>query len=147
MADHSSLEVILPIARKVLIVRAKRHITNEFPFESSERLIQTMMDDALESLPAGTETILGIVDMRGFGMRNSDVRLAQLLIDVFFTYYPRRLSELLVVDAPLIFQPMWRVVKPLLRKYSSLVKFVKIDDVPGYFSDDTVHLIMEDIND
>eukprot|EP00188_Purpureofilum_apyrenoidigerum_P004702 Plantae.Rhodophyta-Purpureofilum_apyrenoidigerum.ctg55131.p1 GENE.Plantae.Rhodophyta-Purpureofilum_apyrenoidigerum.ctg55131~~Plantae.Rhodophyta-Purpureofilum_apyrenoidigerum.ctg55131.p1 ORF type:complete len:278 (-),score=60.07 Plantae.Rhodophyta-Purpureofilum_apyrenoidigerum.ctg55131:260-1066(-) len=131
--------------RKVLIVRASKHITNEFPFESSEKLIKNMMDSALDDMTPDTETMLGIVDMRGFGMKNSDVRLAQLLVDVFFTYYPRRLSELLVVDAPLVFQPMWRIIKPLLRKYASIVKFVKLSDVPRYFEPAVADSVVRDL--
>mmetsp|Transcript_9984 Transcript_9984/g.30488 ORF Transcript_9984/g.30488 Transcript_9984/m.30488 type:complete len:269 (+) Transcript_9984:61-867(+) len=133
--------------RKVLVVRACKHITNEFPFESSEKMVQKLMDSALENMPPETETMLGIVEMRGFGMKNSDVRLAQLLVDVFFTYYPRRLSELLVVDAPLVFQPMWRIIKPLLRKYASIVKFVKLDDVNSYFDSEAAECVLQDLKD
>uniref|UniRef100_A0A7S3ECH6 CRAL-TRIO domain-containing protein n=2 Tax=Rhodosorus marinus TaxID=101924 RepID=A0A7S3ECH6_9RHOD len=132
--------------RKVLIVRASKHITNQFPFESSERLIQKMMDDAVEDMTDGTETILGVVDMRGFAMKNSDVKLAQLLVDVFFTYYPRRLSELLVVDAPLVFQPMWQVIKPLLKKYSALVRFVRKDQLTEHFDGASAKRFMADFD-
>lgn len=43
-------------------------------------------------------------------------------IDVFFNYYPKRLGEVLFVDAPFIFQPGWNMVKPLLKSYASLVR-------------------------
>ena len=45
-------------------------------------------------------------------------------IDMFFSYYPRRLSQVLVVDAPWVFKPAWAAVRPTLRKYAQLVKFV-----------------------
>mmetsp|Transcript_21977 Transcript_21977/g.89288 ORF Transcript_21977/g.89288 Transcript_21977/m.89288 type:complete len:106 (+) Transcript_21977:852-1169(+) len=105
-----------------------------------------MMDDAVEDMTDGTETILGVVDMRGFAMKNSDVKLAQLLVDVFFTYYPRRLSELLVVDAPLVFQPMWQVIKPLLKKYSALVRFVRKDQLTEHFDGASAKRFMADFD-
>lgn len=42
-------------------------------------------------------------------------------IDVFYYYYPKRLGQVLFVDAPFVFQPMWQLVKPLLKSYASLV--------------------------
>ena len=42
-------------------------------------------------------------------------------IDVFFNYYPKRLGQVLFVDAPFIFQPGWNMVKPLVGKYAALV--------------------------
>ena len=51
-----------------------------------------------------------------------------------FDYYPKRISQVLLVDAPLAFQPMWQVVKPLLGKYAGLVRFVKAAEVARYFA-------------
>lgn len=42
-------------------------------------------------------------------------------IDVFYNYYPKRLGQLLLMEAPFVFQPMWNLVKPLMRSYASLV--------------------------
>uniref|UniRef100_A0A453SW84 CRAL-TRIO domain-containing protein n=1 Tax=Aegilops tauschii subsp. strangulata TaxID=200361 RepID=A0A453SW84_AEGTS len=69
----------------------------------------------------GTDNILGIFDLRGFGVENGDLQFLKFLIDVFYYYYPKRLGEVLFVDAPFVFQPMWQLVKPLLKQYASLV--------------------------
>lgn len=42
-------------------------------------------------------------------------------IDVFYYYYPKRIGQVLFVDAPYVFQPIWQLVKPLLKSYASLV--------------------------
>lgn len=34
------------------------------------------------------------------------------------------MSQVLLVDAPWIFKAPWEVIKPLLRKYQALVRFV-----------------------
>ncbi|KAJ9677814.1 hypothetical protein PVL29_022663 [Vitis rotundifolia] len=35
--------------------------------------------------------------------------------DVFYYYYPRRLGQVLFVEAPFVFKPIWQLVKPLAR--------------------------------
>lgn len=60
-------------------------------------------------------------------------------IDVFFQYYPKRLSQLLLVDAPWVFRPLWAAVKPAMGKYSQLATFVSKDELcPMYFDRDTL---------
>lgn len=41
--------------------------------------------------------------------------------DVFYCYYPKRLAQVLFVDAPFVFKPIWQLAKPLLKSYASLV--------------------------
>ena len=58
---------------------------------------------------------------------------------MFFTYYPKRLGQVLMVDAPWLFQPPWQLIKPLLKKYAALVRFVSAEDVRNeFFSADIV---------
>lgn len=44
-----------------------------------------------------------------------------LQVEAFFEYYPRRVGQVLFVDAPWVFYPAWEVIKPLMRKYKALV--------------------------
>jgi hypothetical protein len=41
--------------------------------------------------------------------------------NVFYYYYPKRLSQVLFVDAPFVFKPIWQLTKPMLKSYASLV--------------------------
>ncbi|XP_064977340.1 uncharacterized protein LOC135619346 isoform X5 [Musa acuminata AAA Group] len=60
-------------------------------------------------------------------------------MDVFYYYYPRRLGQVLFVDAPFVFQPIWQLVKPLMRSYASLVRFCDMETVrKEYFTESTV---------
>ena len=60
-------------------------------------------------------------------------------MDCFFTYYPKRVSQVLFVDAPWIFQPSYALIKPMLQKYAALVRFVDRPTlVREYFTNDTV---------
>lgn len=44
-------------------------------------------------------------------------------IDLFFKYYPKRLGQVLFVDAPFVFQPGWAMIKPWVGKYAALVRY------------------------
>ncbi len=60
-------------------------------------------------------------------------------MDIFFTYYPKRLGQVLMVDAPWLFQPGWKLVKPWLRKYAALVRFVSRQELAAeFFTPDTL---------
>ncbi|XP_049366302.1 uncharacterized protein LOC125831160 isoform X2 [Solanum verrucosum] len=59
--------------------------------------------------------------------------------DVFYYYYPRRLGQVLFVDAPFVFKPLWQLVKPMLKQYASLVRFCSAKEVrEEYFTEDTL---------
>ncbi|KAI8470161.1 MAG: CRAL-TRIO domain-containing protein [Monoraphidium minutum] len=110
--------------RPVIIIRVNRHVTGEFPLSESKRLCAHVLDGAVASLPPGGEQMMGVFDLKGFELKNADLQFAGFLVEAFFEYYPRRMGQVLMVDAPWIFQPSWAVIKPLLRKYAALVRFV-----------------------
>lgn len=90
-----------------------------------------LLDEVVSRLPAtadakgpGDEQLLGVFDLKGFELRNADLAFVAFLVEAFFEYYPRRVGQVLLVDAPWIFQAPWKAIKPLLRKYSALVRFV-----------------------
>ncbi|KAD4179917.1 hypothetical protein E3N88_28508 [Mikania micrantha] len=104
-----------------------------------ERLCVFLLEKAISSLPKGKEEMLGIFDLRGFGLKNSDLKFLTFLFDVSYYYYPRRLGQVLFVDVPFVFQPIWQLAKPLLKSYASLVRFCSADDVrKEYFTESTL---------
>ncbi|GJM91041.1 hypothetical protein PR202_ga07376 [Eleusine coracana subsp. coracana] len=105
----------------VLVVVAAKHFPSKQDPVENEKLCAYLVEKALSRLPLGTENILGIFDLRGFGVENGDLQFLKFLIDVFYYYYPKRLGQVLFVDAPFVFQPLWQMVKPLLKSYASLV--------------------------
>ncbi|KAF2573663.1 hypothetical protein F2Q70_00000525 [Brassica cretica] len=104
-----------------------------------EKLCVFLLEKALSKLPAGQHKILGIFDLRGFGSQNADLKFLTFLFDVFYYYYPSRLDEVLFVDAPFIFQPIWQFTKPVVKSYASLVKFCSVETVrKEYFTEETI---------
>ncbi|OIW18335.1 hypothetical protein TanjilG_31475 [Lupinus angustifolius] len=71
--------------RPVLVVVASKH----FPKDptADERLCTFLVEKALSKLPPGKEQILGIVDLRGFGTQNADIRYLTFLV-MFFDCLP-----------------------------------------------------------
>ncbi|KAL7593379.1 uncharacterized protein LOC111879525 [Lactuca sativa] len=135
---HDSLDVN---GRPVLVVVPSKHIPEMFDRLEDERLCVFLLEKALSRLPEGKEEILGIFDLRGFGTQNADLKFLTFLFDVLYYYYPRRLGQVLFVDAPFIFQPIWQLAKPLVKHYASLVRFCSVEDVrKEYFTDSTVPL-------
>ena len=52
---------------------------------------------------------------------------------LMFDIYPKRIGQVLLVGAPLVFQPVWQIIKPLLGKYAALVQFVSPAEAEQYF--------------
>jgi hypothetical protein len=52
----------------------------EFPLEDSKRLCVYLLEAAMAQLPAGSETLLGIFDLRGFRNRNADLGFVRFLV-------------------------------------------------------------------
>lgn len=119
--------------RSVLLVNARKHVVGEFTARQSQSLLKYSIDKAIDSLDEEAETLLGVFDLKGFGPKNADLEYVVFLVDAFFKYYPRRIGEVLLVDAPLIFRPTWMIAKPMLGKYAKLVKFVSVQEATTYF--------------
>lgn len=132
---HDSLDVN---GRPVLIVDASKHFPEKQDPVEDEKLCVFLVEKALSRLPAGKQDILGIFDLRGFGTANADLKFLTFVFDVFYYYYPRRLGQVLFVDAPFVFKPLWQLVKPMVKQYASLVTFCSVKDVKEYFTEDTL---------
>ncbi|CAN1347829.1 hypothetical protein LINPERPRIM_LOCUS41255 [Linum perenne] len=65
--------------------------------------------------------------------------------DVFYYYYPKRLGQVLFVEAPFVFKPIWQLAKPLLKSHTSLVRFCSVQTVrKEYFTEETVPTIFSE---
>ncbi|KAF5732168.1 SEC14 cytosolic factor family protein [Tripterygium wilfordii] len=125
--------------RPVLIVVASKHFPAVHDPVENEKLCVFLIEKALSKLPDGKEEMLAIVDLRGFGTENADLNFITFMFDVLYSYYPKRLGDVLFVEAPFIFEPIWLLAKPLLKSYASLVKFCSVEDVrKEYFTEATI---------
>lgn len=131
--------------RPVLIVVASKHLPAVHDPVEDEKLCVFYVEKALSKLPPGKEEILGIIDLRGFRTENADLRFLTFLFDVFYFYYPKRLGQILFVEAPSVFRPLWQLTKPLLKSYASLARFCSVDTIrKEYFTEATLPAIFKD---
>ncbi|KAL5538357.1 hypothetical protein UlMin_044536 [Ulmus minor] len=133
---HDFLDVY---GRPVLVVVSAKHFPAEHDRVENERLCVFLVEKALSKLPEGKNEILGIFDLRGFGTQNADLNFTTFLFDVFYYYYPKHLGQVLFVDAPFVFKPIWQMVKPLVKSYASLVRFCSVETIRNeYFTEETL---------
>lgn len=96
-----------------------------------------LVDEALEQLrgegAGAPETLMCVFDLRGFTMKNADIDFVKFFIKCIFDYFPKRISQVLLIEPPWVFTPVWQIVKPLMGKYAALVKQVKAKDAKAYF--------------
>ncbi|XP_042042569.1 CRAL-TRIO domain-containing protein C589.09, mitochondrial-like [Salvia splendens] len=125
--------------RPVLIVEASKHLPGEYEPNEDESLCVFLIEKALSKLPEGQQQVVILIDLRGFQTQNTDLKFLTFVFDASYCYYPRRLGQVLFVDAPFIFKPFWQLVKPLLKSYASLVRFCSVKEVKEeYFTADTI---------
>jgi len=125
--------------RAVIVVEISKHILKNRDLDAAKKhavwaveKCLTMMEESSE----GSGGIYAVWDMRGFSGANADLDLAKFcILDVFRKYYPKRLEQVAAVDSPWAFKPIWAVLKPIIGKYSSVVKFVKVKDVLENFNE------------
>ena len=125
--------------RSVVYVTLTKHEVETRDLSRTCRLCVRLVDEALERSRAegegAPETLMCVFDLRGFTMKNADIDFVKFFIKCIFDYFPKRVSQVLIVDAPWVFKPVWAVIKPLMGKYASLVRQVKVEEAKEYFAD------------
>ncbi|WIA20831.1 hypothetical protein OEZ85_005184 [Tetradesmus obliquus] len=146
---HSYLD---KAGRPAVVIRARKHFIGQFPIADSKRLSAYMLDSAVAMLQQQQqqlqqpqqqqqqqEQILWVVDLQGISMRNIDLAFVMFVLQAVPECYPRRVGQVLLVDAPWIFKAPWEAFKPLLRKYAALVRFVSRKELAvEYFTADSL---------
>ncbi|TVU34607.1 hypothetical protein EJB05_16444 [Eragrostis curvula] len=84
-------------------------------------------DKICARIPRGQEKFLCIVDFKGWGYSNCDVRAYIAAIEIMQNYYPERLGKALMINVPYMFMKAWKMVYPFIDN-NTRDKFVFIDD-------------------
>ena len=123
----------------MIVVEIAKHMKDDRDLDSAKLHAVWAVEKCLkmmEESPAGSGGIYAVWDMRGFSGANADLDLAKFcILDVFRKYYPKRLEQVAAVDSPWAFKPIWAILKPIIGKYSSVVKFCKTQDVLDNFEE------------
>jgi len=95
------------------------HVAKHHPKDQSQEALQRFVIFSMETSKAVlTPESLGqgtlIFDMTGFGLSNMDWSCVKFIVECFEKYYPETLGKCLVHKAPMVFNAIWAILKPLL---------------------------------
>ena len=70
------------------------------------------MEALIDQMPAGVETAISIVDLRGFTPSNHDFRFTRQIISITQDVYTGRSSLIAFCYAPAAFRHLWALISP-----------------------------------
>lgn len=90
-------------------------------------MIQTF-EMAVRCMPPGVDQWVWVCDFHGFGTRDINPRLAKLFLDMSADHYPERLAKFYLVDAPKLFNVLWKAIYSLIdEKTTKKINFLPFD--------------------
>ncbi|KXS19710.1 CRAL/TRIO domain-containing protein [Gonapodya prolifera JEL478] len=132
------LPVTDKLGRPVVCVHVARHHKND-PLIETERFTIWEMETGRQILKYPAEAATIVFDMTDFGLKNMDYPFVKILISVLEAYYPECLGLLLIVNAPWVFNGVWKIIKPLIDPVvASKIRFAKISEVPTWIEKDAL---------
>jgi hypothetical protein len=122
--------------RLVACVRVRYHIPAESDKRQAEKLLLFFAERAKSFLKPENETCTLIFDLTDFNISNMDYDIIKYMVRIFTDYYPETLGQLLVVNSPLIFKGIWRIVRPLLdAKTAKKIQFLSSPKLINYIDE------------
>lgn len=73
-----------------------------------------MPTQAVRLMPPGVERWVWVMDFHGFGLRDCNPKIAKIFLSMTSAHYPERLSNIVVIGAPSLFNGLWSMLKPLV---------------------------------
>uniref|UniRef100_A0ACD5WD01 Uncharacterized protein n=1 Tax=Avena sativa TaxID=4498 RepID=A0ACD5WD01_AVESA len=104
-----------------------RHIAAKRDINEFKRYVVYILDNTCANLPAGQEKFAAVVDLKGFGYANCDVRAMLESLDIMQNNYPERLGRVLLIHVPYVFMAAWKMVYPFIDD-NTKKKFVFVAD-------------------
>ncbi|KAL3142685.1 hypothetical protein ABBQ38_002988 [Trebouxia sp. C0009 RCD-2024] len=99
-------------------------VTNR-SIEDNRRHMISCFEQCVQAMPPGVGQWVWVSDFKGFGLSDCDPRLAKVFLDLSAAHYPERLGLFIVVDAPWIFNTLWRAISPLVDPFTKQkIKFL-----------------------
>lgn len=109
--------------RPVLVMRPRCQNTKSL--RGQMKYLVYCMENVVLHLPPDQEQMVWLIDFHGFHMSHISTKITRKTANVLQEHYPERLGIAILYDAPSIFEPFWKLVKPLLEaKTANKVKFV-----------------------
>jgi len=112
--------------RPVLWAFAARHDKHTRDAEETVKLILYCLEKTIRNGEEnGAEQVCLVFDLSGFSSKSMDYEVTKRLFLLLANYYPERLGQVLLLNAPSVFGAFWRIIRP----YIDPVTFEKIQFV------------------
>lgn len=110
-------------------VAVKKHLSNGQPEETMQKYIQFAVETFRLLMMPPADKVSLVFDLNGFGLRNMDWTTLLYVLSILEKYYPESLGTLYVLNAPWIFNGVWKGLAPMLDPVvRAKVQFIKKSD-------------------
>ncbi|KAL3693234.1 hypothetical protein R1sor_006885 [Riccia sorocarpa] len=99
--------------RPVSLTLGRNHVYNK-DFTEFKRFAIYVFEQLVARAPPGTQDFLYIIDLKALGVKNLDSKSFVAGFDLLQNHYPGRIDKVYMVNVPLIFNGLWKVVSKLL---------------------------------
>ncbi|CAD6228377.1 unnamed protein product [Miscanthus lutarioriparius] len=113
--------------RPILVAFPSRHFSAGRDMAEFKSFVVYFFDKICARIPRGQEKFLCIVDLKGWGYSNWDIRAYIAAIEIMQNYYPERLGKALMIHVPYIFMKAWKMIYPFIDT-NTRDKFVFVED-------------------
>ncbi|CAM0875932.1 unnamed protein product [Alopecurus aequalis] len=115
------------MGRPMLYLFGARHFVGKRDLDEFKRYIIYILDNTCTKLPVGQERYSSVVDLRGVGYANCDIRAMLASLDIVQNNYPERLGRVFLIHVPYVFMALWKMVYPFIDE-NTKKKFVFVAD-------------------
>jgi len=102
------------LGRPTIVITPGKHTPGSLPLDQVEALMVLTLEVAIRNLKNNNEHFVLIFDYEGWGLRNVDKGVDNIILTVGQNNYPERLIEAILVQPPWYFSTVWAVVKLFL---------------------------------
>lgn len=101
------------LGRPVIYITPSRE--NSTNYEKNLQLIVYTVERAIDSMENDVEKLVLIVDFNHFSTKvQPPLSVCKEMINIMSNHYPERLGACYIVDAPFIFNMLWKAIKPFI---------------------------------
>uniref|UniRef100_J3L7E6 CRAL-TRIO domain-containing protein n=2 Tax=Oryza brachyantha TaxID=4533 RepID=J3L7E6_ORYBR len=113
--------------RPILLAFPAKHFSAKRDMPQFKSYVVYLFDKICSRIPRGQEKFVCIVDLKGWGYSNCDIRAYIAAIEIMQNYYPERLGKALMIHVPYMFMKAWKLIYPFIDNVTR-DKFVFVDD-------------------
>lgn len=126
--------------RPVILINSRFYDKSASPVEENKKqaiYIMELAKNYFVTPESGTVNV--VMDLGNFAMSNFDMGFTKFMISVLEAYYPESLGIVLIMNAPMLFNGIWKLVKPLLDPVvAAKVVFATPADMPKYIDKESL---------